>query len=391
MPDILSFFASHIISGDGLQVIQDAAINVKDGIILSVGNPLPEAKTFHLGKVLLSPMFIDAHTHLGDTGAKELGVGLPLDQVVVPPHGLKHRFLASQDTETHIQQMRHGLLEMLNNGIIACADFREQGLSGIQALQQAAQNIPIHVISLGRMAERNDSEDQILQEAREILRWANGLGIRDISAYPLEVMKALRSEYPDKLFAMHVSENRDVEINSRVSFGAGQAARSLEIHPDLLIHLTHTPLDELSLLSSARVAAVCCPRANGILGDGLPDVSSWINAGVSFGIGSDNMMISSPDMFREMDYLSRMLRGYHQNPACIDFSLIFKAATINGAKALKLDQSLGSLAPGKEASFMVLDLESLNFKYAHDLLSAMVHRACISDIRNIFIKGEKYK
>jgi cytosine/adenosine deaminase-related metal-dependent hydrolase len=386
---ITSFKASHIIYGDGMQIVRDSAINVFDGRILSIGQPISEATVVDLGHALLSPMFINAHCHLGDTGAKELGIGLPLEQVVVPPNGLKHRFLAGIDQETHIRQMRHGLSEMLANGIIACADFREQGLAGVQAMQKAAQGLPIRVIYLGRMAEDRTSTE-IKQEAIEILEIADGLGIRDVAAYPISVIQELREMYPDKIFAIHVSENAEAEKKSQRDNGRGQTARALELSPDFLVHLTHTPVNELELVAEHRTHAVCCPRANGILGDGLPDVSAWITAGVEFAIGSDNMMIASPDMFREMDYLSRMQRGMHENPAVIDFHQIFSAATIKGARALKIDQNVGSLSAGKEASFLVMNLESPNFTFTHDYISAMVHRANITDIRNIYIKGEKF-
>lgn len=386
---ITSFKASHIISGDELQIIRDSSIQVLDGRILSIGQPVNEAEVVDLGHALLSPMFVNAHCHLGDTGAKELGVGLPLEQVVVPPNGLKHRFLAGLDQETHIQQMRHGLSEMLASGIIACADFREQGLAGVQVLQKAAQGLPIRVICLGRMSEgRNVAETR--QEAIEILEIADGLGIRDVAAYPLPVIQELRRAYPEKIFAIHVSENAEAEKKSLKDYGKGQTERALELSPDFLVHLTHTPQLELDQVAMRKTIAVCCPRANGILGDGLPDVAAWVAAGIEFGIGSDNMMIASPDMFREMDYLSRMQRGLHQNPAAIDFHKIFSAATIQGARALKIDQNLGSLSTGKQASFLVMDLESPNFTFTHDYISAMVHRANITDIRNIYIKGEKF-
>ncbi len=313
MSTITSFKASHIISGDEMEIVKDSAMNVLDGRILSIGEPINEAAVVNLGHALISPMFVNAHCHLGDTGAKELGVGLPLEQVVVPPDGLKHRFLANLDPETHIQQMRHGLTEMLANGIIACADFREQGVAGVQALQKAAQGLPIRVICLGRMSETRNIEET-MKEANEILEVADGLGIRDITSYPPTLILELRKQHPEKIFAIHVSENSKSEMNSQKEKGLGQTARALQLAPDFLVHLTHTPRPELELVAADNIKAVCCPRANGILGDGLPDVAEWVAAGVDFAIGTDNVMISSPDMFREMDYLSRMVRGYHQDP-----------------------------------------------------------------------------
>lgn len=387
MATITSFKASHIIVGDEMEILTDSVIHVMDGKILSIGETLKEATVIDLGHALISPMFVNAHCHLGDTGAKELGVGLPLEQVVVPPDGLKHRFLAELDPETQVQQMRHGLSEMLANGIIACADFREQGVAGVQRLQKAAQGLPIHVICLGRMSETNNVEET-MKEANEILEYADGLGIRDVSAYPSSIILELRKQQPEKIIAIHVSENAAAELNSQKENGFGQTMDALEFAPDFLVHLTHTPRIELKLVADKKITVVCCPRANGILGDGLPDVSEWVTAGVNFAIGTDNMMISSPDMFREMDYLSRMLRGYHQDPGVIDHHQVFAAATIQGAKALKIDQDLGSLAPGKEASFLVMDLDSPNFQFVNDFISAMVHRANTNDIRKIYIKGE---
>ena len=67
------------------------------------------------------------------------------------------------------------------------------------------------------------------------------------------------------------------------------------------------------------------------------------------------------------------------------------AATIYGARVLKLEMDLGSLTPGKLANFIVFDIGSLNLKYTQDLISGVVNRAGVCDIKNIYIEGEKYK
>jgi cytosine/adenosine deaminase-related metal-dependent hydrolase len=389
MSNVVSFLASHIIVGDDMEILKDTAINVSDGKILSIAAPMRDANLVDLGNSIISPMFINTHCHLGDTGAKELGIGLPLEQVVNPPDGLKHKFLANLDPDLLQHQINHGLKEMLEHGIIACADFREQGLKGIEIIKNASIDLPINAIILGRMTESKPYQET-WDEAIDILKNSNGLGIRDIEAYPIFLIKDLRELFPEKIFSIHISESFEAEQKSKKEYGVGQAIKSLEFSPDLLVHLTHTSKSELDTIASSQTKAVCCPRANSILGDGLPDVASWIQAGIEFSIGTDNLMFSSPDMFREMDFLSRMLRGLHKNPAVLDTREIFKAATINGAKALKIDHKLGSLTPGKEASFNVINLDSQNLTYTHDPILALVHRANINDIRNIYIKGEKF-
>jgi cytosine/adenosine deaminase-related metal-dependent hydrolase len=390
MSRIISFTGAQIIAGEDLDIFHGAALNVVDGRIESIGSPIAQGEQVALESSLILPMFINAHCHLGDTGAKELGVGLPMEEVVSPPNGLKHRFLNQLSREEHISQMRDGLCEMLANGIIACADFREQGLDGSLRLREAAAGLPLQVKILGRFRETSTCA-QMYEEAVQLLAVADGLGIRDVDCYPLQLLQKLRMEYPNKLFAAHAAENQGVERKSVRDFGCGQAKRSLEFGPDFLVHLTHTSKAELEELASAKVHAVSCPRANSILGDGLPDLKSWLDAGVQFGLGTDNMMASSADMFREMEYSSRLTRGMNLEANAIDSKTVLKSATIQGARALKFDQDLGSLSPGKMASFIVLDTACLNLKYCKDLISAVVNRADVRDIKSIYIEGEKYK
>ncbi len=116
-----------------------------------------------------------------------------------------------------------------------------------------------------------------------------------------------------------------------------------------------------------------------------------MDVGLTFGLGTDNLMVSSPDMFREMDYTSRIIRGMNQDSGAVDSISILKSATLNGAQALKLDDDLGSLAIGKLANFIVLNTNSQNLKYCKDRISAIVHRADVHDIKSIYIEGEKFK
>ena len=389
MSDVTCFTSSVILAGDDLREIKDQALIVQSGRIIKIGDPEGAEKRVNLNGKLLCPMFIDTHTHVGDTGAKELGVGLPLQKVVNPPDGMKHRFLHEvQGSELHINMMRHALLEMLSNGIIAHADFREQGLEGIRSLRRAARGLPIWVVALGRMTE-GASLEQLEIEARAILEEADGLGIRDSKSYPLPLLVQLRSEYPEKIFAAHAGENYNSEMQSRQKNGCGQAGWLAQCHPDFLIHLVYTAPDELRLLADAGIRGVGCPRANGLLGDGQPKLDEWLHTGMHICLGTDNVMFNSPDMLREMDYASRISRGQAHDPAVIDSRAILQAATVEGARALRLDDDLGSLAAGKEASFIVFDLQSLNLTYQHDVVSTIVHRATPADICAIYIKGER--
>jgi cytosine/adenosine deaminase-related metal-dependent hydrolase len=390
MASRICFRPSMMLVGEELQPVKDQSLIVTDGRIEAIGEPDWNCRQVELKGALLVPMFIDAHTHVGDTGAKELCTGLPLEQAVIPPHGLKHRFLASLDTDAHIAMMRHGLLEMLSNGIIACADFREQGLTGVRNLRRAAEDLPIRVRVLGRMDEKLQGE-ALYAEASELLEEADGLGVRDACCYDASILARLTRAYRHKIFAAHVSEDRHSETVCFQQSQQSQTQRALEWGAQILVHLVHASDEDLQLAARSGVFGVSCPRSNSLLGDGLPRLSVWERVGLPFGLGSDNVMLSSPDMLREMDYASRMTRGMTEEPTAISSLTLLKAATITGARALQLDQELGSLSPGKEASFIAFDLNSLNLTYIHDPISALVHRASTADIAGIYIRGELWK
>lgn len=384
--DLLALTGATILAGDDLRVVDGAALTVQGERILAIGAPVAGAPQLDLTGKLICPMFVDAHTHVGDTGARELGVGLSHAASVIPPDGLKHRFLRSVAPDQLTQMMRVGLIDMLQSGVIACADFREQGLTGVQALRQAAADLPIHVVILGRMDEAVDAAE-MERQAHALLATADGLGVRDVEAYPAELLIRLREHYPTRLFAVHAAESAAAQAESLQTAGRTQVARVLDWRPDLLIHLVHATPADLSAIAAAGAYGVACVRSNGILGVGFPDLARWRQIGMRFALGTDNMMFVAPDMLREMDFASRLGRGLAQAPTAIDHHMILLAATIEGARALKLDNRIGSLAPGKEASFLVFDLDRPHLRYQHDPISAIVHRASLADIAAIYVRG----
>jgi cytosine/adenosine deaminase-related metal-dependent hydrolase len=386
MSGVVSYSGATILAGEQMQPLESAALIVEAGRILGLGEPPVGSEVIDLPGRLLCPMFIDSHTHIGDTGAKDLGIGLTLEESVQLPNGLKHRFLASLDHDAQVAMMRHGMLEMLRNGIIAFADFREQSLEGARRLRQAAEGLPIEAVIMGRLTE-NLPFEQAVAEAESLLDVANGLGIRDVAAHEREVIQHLRRTYPDRLLAVHAAEGRSEEMRSRQDFGKGQVGRALEWGVDFMVHLIHPDPAELRQAVDAGVMAVHCPRCNGVLGDGFVNLSDWRSVGLEFTLGSDNVMFCSPDMLREMDFASRLVRGLNEDPAVLDAADILQAATIQGARMLKLDQHLGSLSVGKDASFIVFDLTSSNLRYTHDPVNAVVHRASPADIESVYIRG----
>ena len=104
--------------------------------------------------------------------------------------------------------------------------------------------------------------------------------------------------------------------------------------------MTHASKSDLETTSKKTRGIVICPRANSSLSEGIPDIEKMQNAGCLLALGTDNVMINSPDMFREMDFLWKVTMGIKKKR--INPKDILKMATVNAGKILK--KNIGIIA-----------------------------------------------
>ena len=335
-----------IIYGDDF-LAEEGYIGIKDGIIREFGRGHVDADL----EGLICPRFVNAHVHLGDSAFKDPPY-LPLSDLV-GPGGLKAKMLAETPRSRIVEGMRRSLEQMAATGTVAFADFREGGAEGLAMLEEALEGIPLLARVLGRPG--------VGQKDAPKSCW--GLGISSTRDLPGEVVGAL------------VAQAR--RAGQAVGIHAGEAGRddilsALALQPDFLVHLSRANEDDLKSVSRAGIPVVVCPRSNLMTGVGLPDVKMMVHQGISVAVGTDNVMLNSPDMFEEMHFLNKVLLH--------DDRQVFKMCTLNGAKIIGLDQRLGSILEGKEAKVMILNKNSNNLWGSVSPLSSIVRRAGPSDI-----------
>ena len=155
-----------------------------------------------------------------------------------------------------------------------------------------------------------------------------------------------------------------------------------------LAHCVHVESDELQLLSSTGTNAVHCPSSNLKLGSGIAPVKEMLEAGVSVSLGADGAACNNRlDMFTEMRTAALLQKVLH-GPEVLPARKALRMATIDGAKAMGLDQEIGSIEPGKRADVVVLDLSTLHATPAPgDLASAIVYSAQPDDVQTVIIDG----
>jgi len=334
--------AGTVLVGRSFEPIRGRVV-VEDGRIEAI----EEAATTSTDIVL--PAFVNAHTHLGDSVAKEAAVGLSLDEAVAPPDSLKHRRLATADRSELVSAMRRTLRFMQRTGTTSCLDFRESGTAGARALREAADPVAIDPFVFG-------SGD------RSVLDVADGYGASGANDDDFGDQRAACEERGVP-FAIHAGEPDGTDVHP-----------ALDLEPDLLVHMVHADQEHLDRVAAQSVPVAVCPRANTVLDVGEPPIRELLDH-TTVALGTDNVMLNAPSMFREMAYTAKRFD--------VTAREVLRMATTAGAEIAGLD--CGVIGPGRRAALVVLDGESDNLAGSADPVRAVVRRASGLDVERVVV------
>jgi cytosine/adenosine deaminase-related metal-dependent hydrolase len=355
---------------------------------------------------LIIPGLINAHTHIGDSLGKDVAIDSGLDARVHPAHGAKQKILQSKPD--HLKTfIRSSALSMMKKGITTFADFREGGAEGVKLLRDAISGLPIKCIVFGRAeyyfditssatgAGQRNLPSSALQMTSDVLEISDGLGISGANENSDETLQQYRnlvrarntSATKDKkklLTAIHAAESENTMEFSKSHTGKTEVARIMKcLKPDIVIHMTHATEKDISMVARNRTGILVCPRANGIVGAGVPRVAKMLDLGCIIGIGSDNVMLNSPDILRELDYIWKVSRAVER--FFLSARDILKMATVNNAEILRLNS--GYIQSGRAADIIFIDKSHVDLYPIHDPFAAIVQRATEASIKAVMIDG----
>ncbi len=391
-----------MLAGAEMEIIERGYIAIEGGKIAEVesgSSPHGGCGSIDMGGCLIVPGLINAHTHVGDSIAKEAGVGRGLHELMQPPSGLKHRILRETPPERLISAMRDTLQDMLRGGTTTFADFREGGLEGVRLLRAAVEGLGIRTLALGRPSfqfqegalEANEGEfpPEGLEEIRRLVGFTEGLGLSSPNEFTDNALQQLSELFKGKkLTATHTAEDQISVDTSVRRTGFSDVERALRhLRADFLVHLTRARGEEIRRVAEVGVPVVCCPRANAALGLELPPIRKLMELGVTVALGTDNVMVNSADIFREMDFTSRFLRVESEDSKTPTPLEIFSMVTINAARLLGLGDRLGAIEPGKLADLVVIDARATNLRPIRDPLSTVVNRVRPDNVKTVLVGG----
>ncbi len=365
-----------ILEGEDLEVTRGYLV-VRDGVIERISEGAAPGRAVNLKHGFVLPPFINAHTHIADSVAKELYLDKEQPEVV-GPKGVKFKALATRPFKEIITATRAALLDMLSTGTLAHCDFREGGAAGVDILRRVSTT-PVKSFILGRPSS--------LGELSKVLARADGVGLASVDVFNPEELREIahQTRLANKLLAVHVAETQAAQEASVEQAGEGEVKRALEFYPSFVVHATHATQDDFSLLREKGVPVVFCPRANSILSAGVPPIHLAIKAGVRFFLGTDNAMVSQPNMFEELSFAWACMRASNPATGSDEARKLLMAATVEPLKILDLPWA--PLAKGGRATFMVLSRGN-NLQNLSDIYAGLVNRARATNIQAIFLNGK---
>ncbi len=339
------------------QGFRSGVVGWEDGVIVEAH--AGRART-PVAQGLILPGLWNAHTHLGDAVVTQELRGT-LEELVAPPHGLKHRVLARAKDDEVIAAMRRTMATMIRTGTTGFSDFREGGLNGLKLLYAAEAALPLHGVVLGRPGGLGYDG----QEVRALLRASDGVAVSSYVDWPRSDIEKLAADVAreGKIFAIHCSERIREDIDA-----------VLDLHPAFLVHMIRATDADLVRCADADVPIVVCPRSNAFFGL-TPDIPRMLRAGVELRLGTDNAMINVPSMLREIDFAYRIARLKGQVPAREVFEMALRGRRLADPKAA------GAIRVGEPADLVVLDLPGGTSGFAS------VVRASASDVRLVVSNG----
>ncbi|MFK7864391.1 MAG: TRZ/ATZ family hydrolase [Pseudohongiellaceae bacterium] len=387
-------------------VLENAAIAIKEGKIIAVLNHAEARESINAKKVeilsnhVLIPGLINAHGHIPMALFRGIADDIPLKQWLeerIWP--LEGRFVGPEFVK---QGASLAMAEMISSGTTCFADMyfhpdevakvtlnagiRTQLASPIMDFPTAWAQDPDEYI-----AKATDLHDRY-RNSEQVFTAFGPHAPYSVSDGPLENLRVLADEL-DIPIHMHVHETAQEVADAQKQEGRRPIQRLAElglVSPRLLcVHATQLIDEEITLLSELGASVVHCPESNLKLASGFCEVAKLLDAGVNVALGTDGGASNNDlDMFGELHTAAIVAKAVSGNASAVPAHKALELATINGAKAMGLDDKIGSLELGKYADITAIDLDYLNTLPMNNPVSHTVYAVNSRQVSHVWCHGK---
>jgi 5-methylthioadenosine/S-adenosylhomocysteine deaminase len=159
--------------------------------------------------------------------------------------------------------------------------------------------------------------------------------------------------------------------------------------PTIAAHCVHVNEEDIDLLAEHNVMVVHNPTSNAKLASGIAPVAQMKSAGITVALGTDGAASNNNlDMLEEMRLATLLQKVATKDPTTIPAIEAFRMATCDGAAAIGLGKSIGTLTIGKKADIVLMDIDKVNMLPSYDYISDLVYAANSQAITDVIVDGQ---
>jgi 5-methylthioadenosine/S-adenosylhomocysteine deaminase len=387
------------------RVIENGAVAVKSGRIVAVDDTADIERSYAArevinaaGKVVI-PGLINGHTHVPMTLFRGIADDLDLQEWLT-----KYIFPAEAKnvTEDFVRVgTRLGLAEMLRSGTTTYCDmyYFEDAIAD-ETFKAGMRGVLGETVIDFPVADNKTYEEGLAYVERFVSRWkGNPLIVAAIAPHaPYTVsedhLKAARalSDRTGAPIVIHISETQREVDDSLKAKGARPVDYLNRIgflnNRVIAAHMVWPSEGELELLKKLGVGIVHNPQSNMKLASGVAPVPAMLRANLPVGLGTDGAASNNDlNIWEEMDSAAKLHKLISNDPKVVSAEQAFEMATIRGARALHLENEIGSIEKGKRADLVIVDLDALNQTPFYNIYSDLIYATKAGDVRTVIVEG----
>ena len=391
-----------------MEIIEDPVIGIKDGIIIAVEKRGDQKNASYSAKEMIDasgcivmPGLVNTHTHLPMVCFRGMADDLPLMEWLT-----KHIFPA-EGRFVNKKMVYDGAMlamaEMILSGTTTFCDgyFFENSIA--EAVLASGMRAIVSQGFADFATPDNPQHERMMAAAdRFVRRWKPHAPMITPAffchspytcspATLVNVKKAAREA--GILYLTHLLENKD-EIDTIINrYGKKpvQHLYDLGVLDDqtVAVHCNWLTEEEMRIFADLGVRVSHNPESSMKLAAGVAPIPEMLKFGITVGLGTDGCASNNDlDMFREMDTAAKIHKVTSLNPTVMNAQTVLKMATIGGAKALGLDDHIGSIEIGKQADIILVDMNQPHLTPLYNCYSQLVYAARGADTKTSIIGGK---
>ena len=397
-----------VVTMDGSRrVIDNGGVAIKGGRVVAVGTSAEMDLNYSsrqvieaTGKVVI-PGLINGHTHVPMTLFRGIADDLDLQEWLT-----KYIFPAEAKnvTEDFVRVgTRLGLAEMIRSGTTTYCDmyYFEDAIAD-ETFKAGMRGVLGETVIGFPVADNKTPQDALGYTEKFLTRFKGdplvvaAIAPHAVYTVPDEMLKASRAlaNRFNAPLLIHVSETKkeNDDILAQRKMSPTRVLDSLGVFNGRTVaaHCVWVDDDDMDILKRRGVGVAHCPSSNMKLASGVAPVVKMLALDMAVGLGPDGPAGSNNDfsMFEEMDLAAKLAKVTSLNPQALPAGAALDMATIRGARALGLEEEIGSLETGKRADAILVRIDRPHALPLYDAVSQMVYALKAGDVRDVMVNGK---